>query len=101
MPTGGEHFWQNRTFVASKHLRCTNVPRAVIQKVGPEYIHHIPYLESRSPATIYAGRFQRNEEEASEAVSHGLMVCDSFGSRQTLFELFNAAPWTVPRRLKS
>jgi len=29
------------------------------------------------------------------------MVCDSFGSRQTLFQLFNAAPWIVQRRLKS
>src|SRR3989454_6794510 len=37
-PTGVEHFWQNRTFVASKHLRCTNVPLTVIQKVGPECI---------------------------------------------------------------
>jgi 4-hydroxyphenylacetate 3-hydroxylase C terminal len=25
------------------------------------------------------------------------MVCDSFGARQTLFELFNAAPWTAQR----
>src|SRR3989454_12846561 len=38
VPTGVEHFWQNRTFVASKHLRCTNVPLTVIQKVGPECI---------------------------------------------------------------
>jgi 4-hydroxyphenylacetate 3-monooxygenase len=27
------------------------------------------------------------------------MVCDSFGSRQTLFELFNALPWTAQRGL--
>ena len=27
------------------------------------------------------------------------MVCDSFGSRQTLFELFNALPWTGQRGL--
>src|SRR2546426_1039917 len=38
LPTGVEHFWQNRTFVASKHLRCTSVPLTLIQKVGPEYI---------------------------------------------------------------
>src|SRR5713101_1538679 len=55
-PTGVEHFWQNRTFVASKHLRCTNAPRTLIQKVGPEYIHHIPYLESRGPATSGASQ---------------------------------------------
>src|SRR6266851_248383 len=81
-PTGVEHFWQNRTFVASKHLRCTNVPRALIQKVGPEYIHHIPYLESRSSATgearaehgqirAYMSRFQRDEEQAAELVTQG------------------------------
>jgi len=27
------------------------------------------------------------------------MVCDSYGSRQTLFELFNALPWTGQRGL--
>ena len=38
LPTGVEHFWQNRTFLSSTHLRCTNVPLTLIQKVGPEYI---------------------------------------------------------------
>src|SRR5712692_4091738 len=38
LPTGFEHFCQDRTFLSSTHLRCTNVPLTLIQKVGPEYI---------------------------------------------------------------
>jgi hypothetical protein len=38
LPTGVEQFWQKRTFLASKHLRWTNLPATLIQKVGPEYI---------------------------------------------------------------
>src|SRR5712671_6037732 len=50
VPTGVEHFWQNRTLVASKHLRCTNVPRTLIQKVGPAYITSPAWNHGAPPA---------------------------------------------------
>jgi len=60
VPTGVEHFWQNRTFVASKHLRCTNVPLTLIQKVGPAYITPPAWNRGAHPAPCTASHGVRS-----------------------------------------